>query len=137
MNSLYECQDKRLIADQIEFHDDDDPTCIEMCKAAKLKGTPCNLKVMLFRCLPLTPRDCLSIGYFGRIKSLVSNQEHGYPYIWDFSYEQIMVLELSSYFLSDIGVQALTTELGKGICAPTPTRIHLALAYNHLSERSL
>ena len=139
MNSLYECQNDKLVADHIEVPDEDDPVCNDMLRGANIMTTAPQLKVIILKNLPLTPRDCLSIGYFGRIKSQTSTRIRGhlFPYYDRLLFEQTMTFELSSCSLSDTGIQSLTAELGKGICSPTPIRIHLSLSRNLLSVKSL
>ena len=100
---LYECQDDKLVAYQIEIPDEDDPVCNDMLTGANMMVTLPQLKVIILKSLPLTPRDCLSIGYFGRIKS--QNSTQGYP---NLLLTQTMVFDLTSCSLSDTGIQSLT-----------------------------
>ena len=76
--------------------------------------------------LPLTPIDCLSIGYYARINSLISRPS----------------VPLQCYYLSrcsidHIGISALFTELKKDICQCTPGRVGLSLTGNTLHHVSL
>ena len=136
INSLYESQDERLIALYVEVSDDVDSVSLELCKQANIQDTPMKLKVLTLQCLPLTPRDCLSLGYFGRIKSSSMHRPPSYAVSND-RFEYILAFNLCSCSLSDTGILALTTELRKTIDFFTPVRIQLLLSYNQLNEKSL
>ena len=140
MNSLYECQNDKL-TDQIEAVNENDPVCNEMLSEAGIRQKVPDLKVIVLKSLPLTPRDCLSIGYFGRVKSnpsrsILKLRECNRLMQLLIQPETIM-FDLSSCSLSDTGIEALTAELGKGIRGPTLIRIHLALSHNLLNTKSL
>ena len=135
INSLYESQDERLIALHVEVSDDDDSVSLELCKQANIQETPLTLKVLTLQCLPLTPRDCLSLGYFGRIKSFSKCRPPSYVSFNQF--EHILAFNLCSCSLGDTGILALTTELRKNIDFFTPVRIQLLLSYNQLNQTSL
>ena len=135
INSLYESQDEKLIALHVEVPYEVDSVSGELCKRSNIKETQINLKVLTLQCLPLTPRDCLSLGYFGRIKSFSKYRFRSY--VPDVRFEHILAFNLSSCSLSDTGILALTTELRKDIDFPTPTRMQLLLSYNQLNEKSL
>ena len=57
LNSLYECQDDKL-TDQIEAANENDPVCNEMLSEAGVHQKAPDLKVIILKSLPLTPRDC-------------------------------------------------------------------------------
>ena len=77
--------------------------------------------------LPLTPIDCLSIGYYIRIKSLAKVP----------SVPNILHYYLGRCFLDHIGVHVLFTELKKDISQCTPGRVVLGLTGNTLHHVSL
>ena len=140
MNSLYECQDDKL-TDQIEAANENDPVCNEMLNKAGIPEIAPDLKVIILKSLPLTPRDCLSIGYFGRVKSKPSalklHKCNPLMIMQRLIQPETIMFDLSSCSLSDTGIEALTAELGKGIYTPTLIRIHLGLSHNLLNTKSL
>ena len=137
INSLYECQDDKL-TDEIEVPYENDPVCNEMLSDAGTAQTAPDMKVIILKNHLLTPRDCLSLGYFARIKSQPSTQGLYNPLHILFDQFETMMFDLTSCSLSDTGIQALNAELGKGIISlPTPIRIHLGLSHNLLNEKSL
>ena len=138
MNSLYECHDDKL-TDTIAAVNENDPVCNEMFKKAGSSQTAPDLKVIILKSLPLTPRDCLSIGYFGRVKSKPGTHQI-YKLLSLFIKLETTVtimFDLTSCSLSDTGIEALTSELGKDIHSYTPVRIHLGLSRNRLNIKSL
>ena len=81
---------------------------------------------LTFAYLPLTPIDCLSIGYYARVNSLISRPS----------------VPLQCYYLNrcsidHIGISVLFTELKKDICQCTPGRVGLSLTGNTLHHVSL
>ena len=136
MNSLYECQDDKL-TDKIKAAHENDLVCNTMLNEAGIHVTAPDLKVIILKNLPLTPRDCLSIGYFGRVKSK-PGAHCKYNPLQFLGLPETMMLDLSSCSLSDTGIQALISELGKGICRfLTSVRIHLGLSHNFLNVKAL
>ena len=138
MNSLYECHDDKL-TDTIEAANENDPVCNEMLNKAGSSEIAPDLKVIILKSLPLTPRDCLSIGYFGHVKSKPGTHQSYNVFSLFIQPETTVTImfDLSSCSLSDTGIEALTSELGKDIRSYTPIRIHLGLSHNLLNIKSL
>lgn len=76
--------------------------------------------------LPLTPLDCLSLGYYVCIKSCMPAP-----------YEKILAFNLSGCSIDHFGLRVLFTEMKKNIQERTLVRVQLQLANNTFSQESL
>ena len=122
---------------KIKTENENDPVYNEMLNKAGIHETAPDQKVIILKSLPLTPRDCLSIGHFGRVKSK-PGAHCNYNPLQLLVRPETMMFDLSSCSLSDTGIQALTSELGKGIYRfPTSVQIHLGLSHNFLNVKAL
>lgn len=84
-----------------------------------------SLHSLSLHCLPLTPIDCLSIGYYICAKSRFLIQS------------LIMSFDLLGCSIDHTGVRILFTELKKGIKQCTVARVQLLVAGNKLDNKSL
>ena len=94
---------------------------LQMQTKAVLKNEPLGTLTLNF--LPLTPIDCLSIGYYIRIKSL-TNQCHQNYYLGRCS-------------IDHIGLRVLFTEMKKDISQHTPCRVGIDISDNKVYHVSL
>ena len=85
------------------------------------------LGTLTLSCLHLTPIDCLSIGYYIRIKSL--KRVPSFP--WRFMYH------LCRCSMDHIGICVLFTEMKKNISQRTPCSVCIDIAENVLCRASL
>ena len=134
-NCLYECQDKTLLelpeAQSVLNNLVLQSAVASLCREANKNFRPNAIPVASQFCtltlkhLPLSPIDCLSLGYY-LCESCVRGQ-----------YEQILAFDLSSCSIDHIGLRVLFTELTRNIHHRTRTSVQLILAYNTLHSESL
>ena len=135
INCLYECQKKEFlelpeaqsvvnstvhnaVADlNIEANKNIRPNAIPV-------GTP--FHTLTLKYLPLSPIDCLSLGYYICVQSCIPIQ-----------YKKILAFDLSNCSIDHIGLRVLFTELKRNIHQETRTWVQLILAYNVLHNESL
>ena len=78
--------------------------------------------------LPLTPLDCLSLGYYIHAKSIMPTFNDS---------EKIMAFDLNGCSIDHTGLRLLLTELKKGINHRTNVRLQLTLCQNKFDQHSL
>ena len=93
-----------------------------------IDSTPDTLHSLTLHYLPLTPLDCLSLGYYIHAKSIM-------PTINDS--EKIIAFDLNGCSIDHTGLRLLLTELKKGINHRTNVRLQLTLCQNKFDQHSL
>ena len=130
INCLYECQSKALLElpeTQLTVNSSLQNAVSDLVTKASIHppiSPPFHTLSLKF--LPLSPIDCLSLGYFLRVKSCL-------PIL----YGQSLGFDLTSCSIEQIGLRVLLTELKKSIHERTQTRVQLILAYNTMYHESL
>ena len=122
-NCLYECQNKSIF----ELSDVQLPHFEISSKSFydKLKIRPQFKKehIVSFTGLGLTPTDCIAIGYFVRMNSLLVKEK---SFIW-----------FQMGMCSDIGMASFMKEVRKGVSTKTPLQVTILIKFTTLGTTSL
>ena len=128
-NSLFESQNKELL----KLSETDLPVdkkvqkgIRDLHKDSNFTPQTCQIRCLLLHGLPLTPLDCLSLGYYINNKSCMPIME---------SY--IISFDFVCCSLNHTGINILFTELKRNISQRTTVRVQLIMTANKLNRESL
>jgi hypothetical protein len=137
INCLYECQNRTLLerpeAQSVVNSSVQNAVAdlnIEASKNFRPNAIPggSQIRTLTLKHLPLSPIDCLSLGYYLCAQSCIPTC---------IPYEQILAFDLSSCSIDHIGLRVLFAELKRNIHQKTHRSVQLILAYNTLRHESL
>ena len=132
LNCLFECQNESLWASS-KITDLPINTRIkqgieDLHKDSNIKPQLQQLRSLLLHSLPLTPLDCLSVGYYISVKSRI-------PVPIDESH--ILSFDLVCCSLNHTGIHVLFAEIKKNILQRTTVRVQLIMTANKFNEESM
>ena len=136
INCLYECQSKALL----ELPETQLVVNLQLVNAVAslhkeaiknihpnaIRASGTQFRTLTLKWLPLSPIDCLSLGYYLCARSCIPLQ-----------HEEILAFDLSNCSIDHIGLHVLFTEVKKNINEQTNIGVQLILAYNTIYRESL
>lgn len=128
-NSLFESQNKTLLTiseTDLPINRRIEEGIQDLHKDSNFTPRTHQLRSLMLHSLPLTPLDCLSLGYYINIKSCIPTLE---------SYT--LAFDLVCCSLNHTGIHMLFTELKRNISQRTKARVQLIMTGNKFNNESL
>ena len=128
-NSLFESQNKELLKlpeTDLPVNKRVEKGIKDLHKDSNFAPQTCQIRSLLLHGLPLTPLDCLSLGYYINIRSCMPITE-----------SHIISFDFVCCSLNHTGINILFTELKRNISQQTTVRVQLIMTANKFNRESL